>query len=199
MFYGRSDFYGFINNTNSNTLISGTSGDDTIRNVGESSGFLFTSAGRNFTINTYAHMQAMMLSKNLIYATADTLHINDKEISLGRKTITFTSDNNNISVLRDSIGVLGNTGNNFVYNNSSKVTINTDAGNDTVVNNNLSECEVIINTGDGNDSVSNYGDSVTINGGSGNDSILGNAGNDKLFGGVGNDTLFGDAGNDTFI
>jgi Ca2+-binding RTX toxin-like protein len=40
---------------------------------------------------------------------------------------------------------------------------------------------------------------LTINGGSGNDNIIGSAGNDTVIGGQGNDTALMGAGNDTFI
>ncbi|ARJ67778.1 hypothetical protein WV31_20015 [Magnetospirillum sp. ME-1] len=61
-----------------------------------------------------------------------------------------------------------------------------------------------INAGDGNDVVDltsnrySYGD-VTIDGGSGNDVLLGNAGNDMIIGGTGNDVLYGASGNDTLL
>ena len=40
---------------------------------------------------------------------------------------------------------------------------------------------------------------LTLNGGAGNDVILGSHGNDTIIGGAGNDVLFGGAGNDLFI
>ena len=40
---------------------------------------------------------------------------------------------------------------------------------------------------------------VTLNGGDGDDLIVGSLGDDLVIGGRGNDTLFGDSGNDTFV
>ena len=74
-------------------------------------------------------------------------------------------------------------------------------GNDAVHISNLNSIEVI-NAGAGNDVVDiNYSDgstygAVTVDGGSGNDTIFTNDGDDTLFGGTGNDYLSGNAGDD---
>ncbi|NFV79014.1 tandem-95 repeat protein, partial [Magnetospirillum aberrantis] len=74
-------------------------------------------------------------------------------------------------------------------------------GNDAVHISNLNSIEVI-NAGAGNDVVDiNYSDgstygAVTVDGGSGNDTIFTNDGDDTLFGGTGSDYLSGNAGDD---
>ena len=64
---------------------------------------------------------------------------------------------------------------------------------------NNSENNTIISGTPNNDTVINSGSTVTINAGTGDDSLFGDAGNDSLYGGAGNDSLWGDAGADTFL
>ncbi len=64
--------------------------------------------------------------------------------------------------------------------------------------------QLILNALGGNDSVdaSHVADGqvqLTINGGAGNDTLIGSAGNDLINGGTGNDAAFMGAGNDTFV
>jgi Ca2+-binding RTX toxin-like protein len=74
------------------------------------------------------------------------------------------------------------------------VTINTDAGNDSVIG---SEFRDIIDAGSGDDTVSGGAGRDRILGGSGNDELRGGKGNDTLLGNSGNDKLFGEGGKDT--
>ncbi|PHJ56763.1 hypothetical protein VF14_32475 [Nostoc linckia z18] len=53
--------------------------------------------------------------------------------------------------------------------------------------------------GSGNNSLTGNAGPDFLDSGSGNDSLTGNAGNDTLLGGSGNDSLFGNAGNDTLL
>jgi Ca2+-binding RTX toxin-like protein len=62
---------------------------------------------------------------------------------------------------------------------------------------------IVINTGDGDDVIDASGVAVgtvglTLNGGAGNDIIIGSAGDDILIGGTGDDILIGNGGNDIF-
>ncbi len=59
---------------------------------------------------------------------------------------------------------------------------------------------VSINGGSGNDTITYHGSgNAHLIGGSGNDTLIGGSGNDILDGGSGDDTLFGNGGNDTLI
>jgi hypothetical protein len=85
----------------------------------------------------------------------------------------------------------------------ARVTISTQAGDDTVVLHDLAGTSVqslVIDLGAGND----RGDAhelatlgVTLKGGAGNDTLIGGAGDDLLDGGAGDDLLIGNAGHDT--
>ncbi|WP_143481806.1 calcium-binding protein, partial [Pseudomonas citronellolis] len=58
---------------------------------------------------------------------------------------------------------------------------------------------MLLQGGEGNDTLIGYASDDRLSGGTGNDRLYGEAGHDWLEGGVGNDSLYGDAGNDTLI
>ena len=81
---------------------------------------------------------------------------------------------------------------------TASLTLNTGAGNNSVV---ISDLEggtfaVTVQGGAGNDSITGGFGGDSILGGAGNDSLLGAGGNDMIFGGAGNDRLLGGAGID---
>ena len=145
-----------INSTLSNTLLTGTSGDDSIQNGGywyENGDYTWHDGGSNVTINSGA-------GNDSVYNSGDSV------------TINTGAGNDSVDNLGDSVTINTGDGNDSVNNDGSSVTINTGAGNDSVLN--WFVDSVTINTGDGNDSIRNYGSSVTISGGKGNDSIYNN-------------------------
>lgn len=75
---------------------------------------------------------------------------------------------------------------------SENLVVNMNGGDDTfTAGNGLAPLiSITVDGGTGND---------TITGGDGNDTLIGGDGNDMLIGGRGNDTLIGGAGNDTFV
>jgi len=95
----------------------------------------------------------------------------------------------------DHISVVS-SGSSIVVNGlSAQVTINgTEPGNDSLVINGLAGNDVI----DASRLHSGLA-SLTLNGGDGDDRIIGSAGNDLVNGGRGNDTALLGAGNDTFV
>ncbi|KWR80964.1 hypothetical protein RN02_11370 [Pseudomonas sp. PI1] len=58
---------------------------------------------------------------------------------------------------------------------------------------------MLLQGGEGNDTLIGYASDDRLSGGTGNDRLTAGAGNDWLDGGIGNDTLYGDAGNDTLV
>ena len=85
-----------------------------------------------------------------------------------------------------------------IFNYGNSVTVNTGAGDDTVVNA-TGGYNSYIYGGDGNDSVLNASFSDTIYGGDGNDTIK-SGDSSRVYGGTGNDFIYvasGDAGRDT--
>ena len=155
----------------------------------------------------------------------------------GNTLITGTGNADSITNKNASnVTINTNDGDDYVYNYTSitgggNVTINTGKGNDTIRNvaydittntkgialdagddddyiYNQNATAVTIEGGSGNDSITNEnagkssinagaGDD-TLNGGIGNDKLNGGAGDDMLLSSAGNDTLTGGAGNDTF-
>ncbi|MBR0061566.1 MAG: hypothetical protein IJP68_08810, partial [Selenomonadaceae bacterium] len=122
-----------------------------------------------------------------VYASANKLHINKKSIKLQRKVIKLTADNKDLDISRDSLSVVGSSGNDTIRNNAEDVTINAGAGNDYIMNwRDVST----ISGGKGNDSIRSYGANVALNGGAGNDYIESNSWSDvTINGGTGNDLI----------
>lgn len=58
---------------------------------------------------------------------------------------------------------------------------------------------VTMNGGNGNDLLIGTGEQDVLNGGKGNDTLKGGAADDRLYGGAGADKLYGEAGADTFV
>ncbi|MCP1602208.1 calcium-binding protein [Pseudomonas citronellolis] len=58
---------------------------------------------------------------------------------------------------------------------------------------------MLLQGGEGNDTLIGYASDDRLSGGAGNDWFSAGAGNDWLEGGIGNDSLYGDAGNDTLV
>ena len=75
-------------------------------------------------------------------------------------------------------------------------TIKTGAGNDTVVIDSNVKANVHVNGGSGNDVIVGGGGNDFLEGGRGDDIIVGRGGDDVIKGGRGNDTIYGGAGND---
>jgi Ca2+-binding RTX toxin-like protein len=92
--------------------------------------------------------------------------------------------------------------NNPTYFNSSAVTdiqVRTRGGNDIVVTTPNVTQTMTIDGGDGNDLLTGGGGKNVLIGGNGNDILYGAAGDDMLFGGAGNDDLYGGDGNDVLV
>jgi Ca2+-binding RTX toxin-like protein len=108
----------------------------------------------------------------------------------------------------DQVSINGFAGSYDSFNGGTGTdTLNGTSGSDYISANNgatnLIQSVEIINAGGGDDVVDlsptsfTWTDSVTVNGGDGNDVIWSDAGNDKLYGDAGNDTLKAAAGDDS--
>ena len=213
-----------IYNDKSNTLLSGTSGDDSIQNGwwddywhnggsnvtingGTGNDYIYNYKGTNVTIDGGAGNDSVDNRGSSV--TINTGAGNDYVWNdYNGSSVTINTGEGNDYVWNDyngsSMTINTGEGNDSVYNwNGDKVTINTGAGNDEVLN---LGSKVTIDTGDGKDSVHNYGDKVTINSGEGNDYVVNEgssvtintgAGNDSVHNGYGSSvTITGGKGND---
>ncbi|WP_146522014.1 dockerin type I domain-containing protein [Stieleria varia] len=86
---------------------------------------------------------------------------------------------------------------------SDEITINANGGDDTITVNAAVNVDLILNGGQGDDVINAAGQtdaapSLTINGGAGDDHLVGGSGNDTINGDAGEDTMVGGPGNDTF-
>lgn len=151
--------------TVSNTIISGTSYADSIKNT-----------GNKVTIN----------------ANADNDTINNVGSSV---RIDAGNGNDRVYNNSTGVFINGNEDDDYIENGyygiASDTTIDGGTGNDTIWN---GETKVSINGNDGNDSIYSYAPEVTIGGGAGDDSIWNDWGQVVLFkyaAGDGNDTIQG--------
>ena len=160
-----------IKNTKSNTLLSGTKGNDSIQNGGLWD--VDHDGGSNVTINADA---------------------GNDEIDNYGSNVTINSGVDNDFI--DNYGIQnvlinGGMGKDFIQNFGFMVTINSGAGDDSVYN--RAGSHMVINLGDGNDTIKNYCANVSIYSGKGNDSIY-NEGTDaslQYTKGDGNDIIYG--------
>ena len=120
-------------------------------------------------------------------------------------TIDGGADDDTVSNSGSNALISVGGGDDYIWNNGDSVKIYGDEGNDTVYNGYYGGSNVTIDGGSGNDSISNYNGYVTINGGDGEDTIDNWGGGSSLFGGAGSDqiqnygassTIDGGAGND---
>ncbi len=190
----------FINNYKTDTLITGTSYNDSIYNYKVSSVTIDGAAG-NDTIENSGGSDVSINAG----AGNDVIKNRLPTWASGRVDTSFLSCKN--------VTLNGGSGNDYIFNNIKKVTIIGGKGNDYILNwgGNTGDvgglgASVSINGGSGNDYIENYGRSVTIVGGTGNDTIENHednvtissgAGNDILLGGSNHDSLNGGSGDDT--
>ena len=163
----------YLENDSSETLIKHFSGDgnDTIRGFNSTS-TLSVSGSYSTQVSGYDVLvksgSSTITLKN-VYVSADKININGKSTTLERKTIKLTSDNNDVTIFRDSISVLGSSSTDYINNYSDNVTINSGKGDDWVSN--YEGEKIKMETGAGADNIYNHEDNVTITGGTGNDTI----------------------------
>ena len=200
-----------INNGSSNTLISGTSGHDSIFNKSSGLGYKY---GNNVTIETYKGSDTI---ENYYgdSVSIDTGTDNDYVLNNNGNNITIISGKGNDTVYNygcytsgyrggyhgSSISIYSGTGDDYIANESgSSVTIDAGAGNDTINSRNSNGSNVRINTGEGNNLVSiNGGSNVGIIGGTGKDTVYNDTSNITIDTGAGNDSIYAEGTDITVI
>ncbi|MBQ6759061.1 MAG: hypothetical protein IJP42_08310, partial [Selenomonadaceae bacterium] len=147
-----------IYNIGSNVSIETGAGNDTVRNEGELAS-INTGEGNNSIVNEGGNYVTIIAGEG-----DDTVNNSGSNVSINGGA----GNDSVMNFLGDSVTIDAGEGDNNVSNSGSDVKIETGAGNDTVSNNGS---YVSINTGAGNDKIENNGTNVSINGGSGNDTI----------------------------
>ena len=190
---GKGDDYIFLGNSR-NHLIQYTSGDgnDTIGCFDQTS--TLSIAGGSFSTQVSGYDVIIKVGDEKItlknvYASADSLHINNKTIKLKRKAIKLTSTYNDVQIFRDSVSVVGTSSADYIDNYGASVTINAGAGDDNIGNWSEDSHNTSINAGAGNDYIGNNAVDVTIDGGKGKDTIESGGSNVSINGGSGNDAI----------
>ena len=176
-----------IVNEGSNVSINGGKGNDSIENFGS-------------TVTIIAGANNDSITNDGSKVTIDAGKGKDIIENRGSKvSINATVDNKAdfIANSGSTVTILAGNGNDFIYNygfNSSKVTIDTGKGKDTIEN---SGSKVSINATADNkaDSISNSGSTVTILAGAGNDSITNDGSKVTIDAGEGNDKIYSKGSN----
>ncbi len=158
-----------IDNTVDNTIISGTSANDTITNSGENV-TVYGGAGDDNITNAFDVMTATSGRNALIYA------------GTGNDTIANAQSSN--------ITINAGDGNDSIHNSGEYALLNGDDGDDTIVSDSYGG--ITINGGAGNDILSDNNGLNLINGDDGDDSISSGATDNTIYGGAGNDTILAD-------
>ena len=204
---GSNNVYSF-GSTDGNDIISGFTSSDTLK-LTSGSILAHSLKGEDYIVSVGdASTSAVVTLRGTAWTT---IYVSD--------TLDAVSTLNSFNVLSNSTGstlVVGTNGRDSIYNNGSRVTIQSGAGNDAIFNiSNYAR----IDAGAGDDSVRSY-QYATVDGGSGNDSINayyssyynkyqslnGGAGDDSIYnfqystvlGGAGNDTLEAYAGHNLY-
>ncbi len=164
-----------IKNTVSNTIITGTEGDDTIKNE-----------GANVTINALGGNDSIEnVNKNVMISGG----AGNNTISNGGSNVSINVGDGNDSIANwdgNKVTITSGAGNDSIYNNGDSVRFDTGAGDDTVYS---TGDNAIINLGAGNDSIYNSGDSVRFDTGAGDDTVYSTGDNAIINFGEGNDTI----------
>ena len=119
----------------------------------------------------------------------------DDVIVLQRKEF----EQNHLAVEHVVVVVNDQTIGEFDTANINKIKINALAGNDRVDLSDATEREASVNGGAGNDTLIGSQANNTLLGGNGNDVLLGSNANDLLSGGAGRDKLMGEGGDDVLV
>ena len=164
-----------IYNENSNTILTGTSNDDTIQNGGymrSGNGYINLSGGSNVTIIGRDGNDSILNWSDTYNVSINSGLGNDEIENYGLKVKIICGDDADA-----------------VYNYGLETTISGDFGNDFI--HNLEGENSSINGGSGEDTISNWATGVTISGGAGNDSICNTeyGNNTSISGGLGNDSI----------
>jgi Ca2+-binding RTX toxin-like protein len=192
-----------IGSNGNNTLDAGVSGFDTLSGGLGNDTYIVTGTSDTVIENANAGVD---LVKS---ATSFTLGANLENLTLtGSGTATGNSLNNTINGSNGNDSLTGGAGNDTLNGGLGVDTVIESGSGFTLINNKLtgngtdtlSSIEKAILTGGNNNDYLDARDftlgSVTLNGGSGNDFVIGSTGSDSLLGSNGDDVLSGNAGND---
>lgn len=130
-------------------------------------------------------------------------NVGDLNVSLNRTvtTMDLPSGGGNFEVIRSGSDlIVRHVGGEEIYRGGAAdvrvLRIQGSSGNDRVDASTLTGIKLVMNGGDGNDTLIGGSNADTIQGGHGNDSLVGNDGADQMLGDAGNDVLNGNLGND---
>ena len=222
---GRGSDTATLGNGNDTFVWNPGDGSDTVDGGSGTDTLVFNGASANETFNIAANGQRVRLSRDVGTVTMDLNSIEHIQLNAfsGADTINV-GDLTGTGVTQVAVDLAATPGTGQGDGQADTVSVNGTAGDDrisvttsgsSVVVNGLpaqvtingaeaANDSLVVNGGTGNDSIDasrlHAGQvNLTLNGGDGDDRIIGSAGNDTVIGGRGSDTALLGAGNDTFI
>jgi Ca2+-binding RTX toxin-like protein len=222
---GRGNDLALLGGGNDTFIWNPGDGSDTVEGQDGTDTLVFNGANVAESIDISANGSRTRLFRNVGNVTMDLNSVEHIQLNtLGGADTISVEDLSGTSVTQVAIDLGATPGSPGGDGAADTVTVNGTAGDDhisvsssggSVVVKGLS-AQVTIANADAGDSLSITGgagndlidastlrarqvSNLTINGGDGDDRIIGSAGNDTVIGGRGNDQLFGGAGDDTFI
>ncbi len=180
-----------ISNHYSNTVVTGTSGNDSISNWG-SNVTINANAGNDSIQNNGADMGDDGGVHALINGGAGNDTINNEAYD---STIDGAEGDDSIENREGSASISGGYGNDTIEGHSTYLTINSGADNDFIRNWSNGS---MVDAGTGDDSITNEGNKVTLSGGEGADTIS-NSGSEVTISGNGGDDYISNNGYDVKI
>ena len=222
---GRGNDVAFLGNGNDTFVWNPGDGSDIVEGQAGTDTLTFVGANINENMDISANGSRVRLFRDVGNVTmdlngvehvhvnalggADTITVNDLtgtstdhvDIDLAATSGTGIGDGQSDTVIlndtegSDHISIVNSGASVIVNGLAAQVTISgAEGANDSLVVNGLGGDDTINASGLGADHVN-----LTLNGGTGVDTITGSAGNDTIFGGVGNDVMHGGGGDDTFV
>ena len=126
-----------------------------------------------------------------VFLVDGTLSVIDSDAA--NETVTISQSNGNISVTIDGTTTV------FSASDVDEINVSLGSGSDIVIIGSNILVPVTVDGGAGNDLLIGGGGRSVLLGGEGNDILWGGPGDDVLLGGAGNDDLFGGGGNDALV
>ena len=197
-----------INGGDGNDSLDGQGGADEVESGAGDDTIVSGNASGNDTITNASGADGVVVTYGI---AADTVTITQSPIPVGGTMGLFTITNGATKLTIDSsisqVTVNGGNGNDTITVGDldtvcrASLVVQGGDGNDllTALNAKTGQIRIRIEGGDGNDTVLGGLGADTLDGGAGNDRVKGGDGNDQLEGGTGSDSINGENGNDTLL
>ena len=188
--YNTGDGDDVINGLKDNTTLKIDGGTGTYSPIKSGNDLILTIGDGHITLKGAATLSTVNITGDPIINVETSVDNSYSNVSIIGNDSANTINNQRIAT---NVTILGNGGNDSVYNLGDNAKIYGGDGNDTLYNDNpgdpVAGASVLLKGGNGNDVFSNDGANSSISGGVGDDSIQNTGDNVTIEGGAGNDSI----------